>query len=252
MLEASRISVRFGGVLAVQDVDLRVEDKQVVGIVGPNGSGKTTLLNALTGVVRASGTLHIDGKPVPLGAPRRVHRAGVSRVFQHPQTFQAITVVDNVLLGHRDQTATGLTAALFLRPVMQRRDRQRRAAALDALADVGLLELAEVSASQLTYGQQRLLEIARALCASPRVLLLDEPSAGLNDDETDGLIQLLDAVRQRCAVVIVDHKIPLINRLCDHVVVMELGAKIAAGTPREVWADERVATAYLGARRSHA
>lgn len=250
MLDASGISVRFGGVVAVDDVDLVVAAGEVAGVIGPNGSGKTTLLNALTGVVPAGGALRVCGERVPLANPRRIYLAGVARVFQHPQTFAALSVLDSTLLAHRDASASGLAAAWFARPAMRRHDRRRRSDALAALDEVGLSALADAPSAQLPYGQQRLAEIARALCSSPKVLLLDEPSAGLNDDETAALAAIIERVRSSgCAVVVVDHKIALIDRLCDHVTVMELGAKIAGGTPAEVWADERVAAAYLGEQR---
>jgi ABC-type branched-subunit amino acid transport system ATPase component len=247
LLEAHHISVSFGGVRAVVDLDISCEEGEVVGVVGPNGSGKTTLLNALTGIVKAEGTLAVGGRPVPLGRPRRSYGSGLFRVFQAPQMFPACSVLENVLLSVRDKAGSGLAGAWVARPLMWGHERQRWARAHAALDRVGLGSAGMLPATSLPYGQQRLVELARAIAAEPRVFMLDEPSAGLNDAETDNLAGLLpDLVKSGRAALVVDHKIDFIDRICDRVLVLELGHLVAMGPPAEVWADPRVMDAYLG------
>lgn len=247
MLRADGIEVRFGGVRAVDGVTLEVAEGARVGLVGPNGSGKSTFLNAVTGVVPAIGRLTLDGDELPLGRPGRVRRAGVARTFQTPQNFADLACIENVLLADADRALTGLMGAWFARPAMWRRERQRWHRAMAQLEQVGLAEHATSPASLLSYGQQRLLELARSLVGNPRVLLLDEPSAGLNAAETDHLAELLLEVnRLGISLLVVDHKIGFIGNVCDHVVVLDQGQVIATGAPAEVWQDERVMRAYLG------
>jgi ABC-type branched-subunit amino acid transport system ATPase component len=249
VLTADGVSVSFGGVRAVSDVSLEVGPDELLGLVGPNGSGKTTFLNAICGIVPAKGALEVDGAEVPLGRPRAAWRAGLARVFQAPQAFEALSCLENVLLSSADPAMRGVTGAWVVRPDMWRRERRRWARAMDALDVVGLAGYALQPAAMLTYGQRRLLELARALAADPKVLLLDEPSAGLNDAETAGLGDLLRQVRGGgLALLLIDHKVDFIDLLCDRIVVLELGQVIAEGPPQDVWRDRRVMSAYLGVR----
>jgi branched-chain amino acid transport system ATP-binding protein len=247
MLQADGIAVSFGGVRAVDDVSLGARRDELVGLVGPNGSGKTTLLNALCGVVPARGRVTVDGRPLRLGHPTSTARAGVARVFQTPQVFDQLTCLENVMLGSSDRRGRGLAGAWLGRWDMWRREDDRAAAAAGLLDQVGLADRGQEVASVLSYGQRRLLELARALASDPKVLLLDEPSAGLNDAETDALAELLRGLRRTGrALVVVDHKVDFLDRVCDRLVVLELGRVIAEGTPDTVWSDQRVVDAYLG------
>ncbi|WP_406286592.1 ABC transporter ATP-binding protein [Embleya sp. NBC_00896] len=247
VLSARDIRVDFGGVRAVDAVSVDVYRGEVVGVIGPNGSGKTTLLNAITGVVPASGELYVGGVPVRLGSPERARRAGLVRMFQTPQPVRALTCVENVLLATSDTRHRGLLAAWLLRPLMARVEQERLAGAQAALDRVGLGDRAELSAGVLTYGEQRLLDIARGIAAVPRVLMLDEPSAGLNSRETDALLLLLRAVAaDGVGLLVVDHKIDFIDALCDRITVLETGRVVAEGVPAAVWRDRRVMDAYLG------
>ncbi|MFN8036483.1 MAG: ATP-binding cassette domain-containing protein [Acidimicrobiia bacterium] len=252
MLRAEDLSVQFGAVRAVDGVSLEVGDGEIVGLVGPNGSGKTTFLNAVCGVVPARGRLEIAGRAVRLGTPRAAVRAGVARVFQAPQTFESLSCIENVLLGSANHRARGLLGATVLRRRMLAVERRRWLQAAEALALVGLEGAAATYAGMLTYGDRRLLDVARALVSSPRVLLLDEPSAGLDDLETAALADLLLRVHEErgLPILVIEHKIDFLDRLCDRVVVLDVGAVIAAGPPDEVWRDERVMTAYLGVSRA--
>ncbi len=247
LLQADDISVSFGGVHAVSSVSAHCTSGELLGIIGPNGSGKTTFLNALTGVVEATGQLVVDGQPVPLGTPAGSYRAGLVRVFQAPQMFPSFTVLENVLVASRDRTATGFLASWGLRRRMFDHERRRWRTAQDALERVGLVGLAAEPATSLSYGNQRLIEMARAMVAMPKVLMLDEPSAGLNDAETGNLADLIVGLRaDGLGILVVDHKIDFIDRICDRIMVLELGRTIAEGRPDAVWSNPLVMDAYLG------
>jgi branched-chain amino acid transport system permease protein len=247
ILVARGVSVSFGGVRAVDDVTIVLKRNEILGLIGPNGSGKSTFLNAVIGVVSADGALEVDGKRIALGQPVPVRRAGVLRSYQTPQTYLGLTCIENVLLSAADRRYTGIVASTVLRPLMLRHERARWRRAAEALARVGLLDRAEESAATLSYGQQRLLELARAIAGEPSVVLLDEPSAGLNAAETETLADHLRSLRaEGVSLLVVDHKIDFISNLCDRVVVLELGRLVAEGDPRGIWDDERVVNAYLG------
>lgn len=237
---AEAIDVRrdFRGVRALDRVSLAVGEGEAVGLIGPNGSGKTTLINVLSGVIRpTAGTIRIDGRDVTRTSSHRTARLGVGRTFQQVRLFGAMTVRTNVEMG---AIARG------------HRDHDRDAGEL--LARLGLVADADRPASTLSYGAQRRLEIARALAGRPRVLLLDEPAAGMNESESDGLLAAITAARGHfgCAVLIVDHDLRLIMRLCDRIHVLAEGRTLSEGTPAEVQSDQRVIDAYLGVGSSPA
>lgn len=251
MLHAEDIGVAFGALRAVDGIDLVVAEGEAVGMVGPNGSGKSTFLNAITGVVRAHGMLQVGGRTVPLGRPQAVRRAGVARTFQTPQIFAELTCIENVLLADAERRATGLVGAWLGRPAMWRHERARWVRAMAVLDRVGLADRAEDEAGLLSYGQQRLLELARSLVGEPRVLLADEPSAGLNAAETGELAALLGGLhRDGVSLLVVDHKIDFIESVATRVVVLQLGRVIAEGPPAEVWQHAEVVDAYLGRART--
>lgn len=249
-LDARHVSVRFGGVLACDGIDLRLDPGEVVGLTGPNGSGKSTFLNAVSGLVDASGEIRVNGDPLPLGAPAHVARRGVARTFQTAQTWTALSCLENVLLGARDHRHHGLAGALLQRSRMLRVERDRWREAAGALERCGLGDQARRPAAALTYGQRRMLELARTIVGHPEILLLDEPAAGLNEEETAFLAQALAALgADGTSILVVDHKIDFLDRLCDRIVVLSLGKVIADAAPEEVWQDEGVIDAYLGSSR---
>jgi ABC-type branched-subunit amino acid transport system ATPase component/ABC-type branched-subunit amino acid transport system permease subunit len=247
VLDAADIGVQFGGVRAVDGVSLSVLENEILGLVGPNGSGKTTFLNALSGVVPAAGSLRVRGEPVRLGRVGRVRALAVLRTYQAPQTYDHLTCIEDVLLSTADRSRTGMVSASFERLGVVRRDRARWEAATLALERVGLTPLAEESTARLSYGQRRLLELARAINGQPRILLLDEPSAGLDASETDQLVAHLRRLQgEGVSMLLVDHKLDFITALCDRVAVLELGRLVAVGPAATVFEDQRVVDAYLG------
>ncbi len=247
VIEAEDIRVQFGGVVAVDGVSLALHENEILGLVGPNGSGKTTFLNALTGVVDATGSMRVLGNPVGLGRPGRIRGFGVLRTFQAPQTYAHLTCIEDVLLSTTDRKYTGMSSAAFARPLMDSHERDRWAGAMVALDRVGLADLAELPTSRLSYGQRRLLELARVIYGEPKALMLDEPSAGLNASETDQLAVYLQGLKDDgVAIWLIDHKLDFITSLCDRVAVLELGHLVAVGPSATVFADQRVVDAYLG------
>jgi ABC-type branched-subunit amino acid transport system ATPase component len=248
VFEATDISVHFGGVVAVDQVSLALMRREVVGLIGPNGSGKSTFINAVTGLVPATGRLTVDGHPVKLGRAGRVARLGVLRTFQTPQIHDQMTCLENVLVGLSQRNLRSVPVAWFRRRAMMKTEREHWATAFAALGFVRLQAKTQVPAKELSFGERRRLELARVYAAQPRVLFLDEPAAGLNQRETAELVRLLQnwAGDNGPALLIVEHKIDFLERLCDRIVVLELGRQIAAGEPAAVWADPRVMDAYLG------
>jgi branched-chain amino acid transport system ATP-binding protein len=247
VLKATDISVHYGGVYAVNKVSLELHDGTVLGVVGPNGSGKSTLLNALSGVVAATGHLEVDGRRIRLGRPTRVRRAGVLRTFQTPQTFTELSCIENVMLSASDIRGGSLFGSFLGRPLMWRSERVRMADAYAALERVGLAHLATRSAHGLAYGQNRHLEIARAIAGRPKFLAMDEPSAGLNQAETAELAVLVKSfAADGMTMLVVDHKIDFLRQICDRMLVLQLGQIIADGPPDEVFSDPAVVDAYLG------
>lgn len=247
ILHAQDISVSFGAVQACSDITLEVHEGEILGLIGPNGSGKSTFMNAITGVVPASGAVTVAGVGIPMERPGDARRAGMVRAYQTPQNFMALSCIDNVCLSDLDETGSSVWEAVLRRRATMNHERRRWQSAAAALERVGLLAQAESPASLLTYGQQRLLELARGMAGNPIVLLLDEPSAGLNQSETDNLADLLTQLgREGLPMLLVDHKIDFVDQLCDRLVVLQEGSVIASGETSEVWSDQAVVDAYLG------
>ena len=248
MLEATDISVLYGGFQALRGVSLRAAPGSIVGLVGPNGSGKSTLLNVIAGGQRpAAGSLRLDGHAIPMGRPERMARHGIGRAFQVPRLARRLTVFQNVQIGAPDQPGERVSN-LFLRPARVRlRERAVSVAAHEALRRVDLAHKAGDYAGDLSGGQQKLLSLAMLLMAHPRVLLLDEPAAGVNPVLVERQVQLLRELRDEGRIIVlVEHNMEMIADACDRVIVLDAGEVIAEGTPSAVRTDERVMRSYLG------
>ena len=249
----SRLTVRdlrvsFGGVQALDGIDLDLRAGEILGIVGPNGSGKSTFLNALTGLVAAHGEVRIDGQQCRLGGPGWSRHLGVIRAFQTPQIYLELSCLDNVSVADSDRRGTGVFSAL-LRPVStHRRELQRAERARDALRALGADDLVGRPVGALSYGERRWVELSRGFVANPGIVLLDEPSAGLNDEETQRLGAVVHRLRDRGAsIIVVDHKVDFISEVSERVVVFDFGKIIAEGSPSEVFTNPDVIEAYTGA-----
>ena len=247
ILEASGVIMRFGGLTAVRNVDLTVNSGEIVGLIGPNGAGKTTFFNCLTGLyIPTEGTVRYKGTVLP-PKPHLVTTAGIARTFQNIRLFANMTVLENVLVGRHTRTKEGLFSALIRGPRYHKAEAASRARAMELLEFIGLENKAEHLAKNLPYGEQRKLEIARALASEPGLLLLDEPTAGMNPQETRATEELVFAIRDKgIAVLVIEHDMRFIFNLSDRVACLVQGEKLVEGTSEVVQNDERVIAAYLG------
>ncbi|QTL05531.1 ABC transporter ATP-binding protein [Aquabacter sp. L1I39] len=248
LLAVEDIGISFGGLVAVDKVGFQVEAGQVFSIIGPNGAGKTTLFNLVTGIYKPSrGEVRLGGARVTGLAPHLLTRRGMSRTFQNLQVFFRMSAVENVMVGCHLSEKTGFLADLLGLPSVMRQNRATRATALALLERVGLKEVADVSAGSLPYGALKRLEIARALAANPKVLLLDEPAAGCNAVETEAIDELIGEIaKSGIGVVLIEHDMKLVMKISDRVLVLAQGKRLAEGPPREVRNDPAVIAAYLG------
>jgi branched-chain amino acid transport system ATP-binding protein len=254
LLSVNRVTKRFGGLTANDAISFEVPEKTVFAVIGPNGAGKTTLFNAISGFFPPTeGSIAFDGADITGVPQRKIAARGLVRTYQLVQLFKDLTVAENVHVGFHLVTKGAIGAAL-LRPRWVREQEARIAREThELLAFVGLSAQADMQADTLPYGQQRLLEVARALAASPKLLLLDEPAAGLNTDETAKLADTILRIRDRgITVLLIEHDMSLVMRIAEHIVVLDFGKKIAEGTPGEIKAHPDVIAAYLGTEAAHA
>ena len=252
LLKVENLTIRFGGLVAVDDVSIHIDVGEFIGLIGPNGAGKTTFFNSITGnLVPTSGKISYDGKSLIKKAPDKISHMGISRTFQNIRIFPKMSVLENVCLPLHSEPNYNVFSAMLGLPYTRRRDKQLNDEAMSFLERLGIAEYKDHQAGALAYGLQRRLEIARALAAHPKLLLLDEPAAGMNNDECLELVELLKGIYKEydLTVMLIEHHIDVVLSLCDRIYVLNIGKLLAEGTPSEIQSNPDVIRAYLGERR---
>ena len=249
LLEVSNLGIAFGGLQAVAQLDLKIEQGQLYGLIGPNGAGKTTVFNMLTGVYKPTeGDIILDGKNITGQSPATISKAGIARTFQNIRLFNDLTVLDNVKVGLHNQVQYPMWAGILRLPSFYEKEREMNKQAMKLLKIFDLDKEADLKASSLPYGKQRKLEIARALATNPKLLLLDEPAAGMNPNETAELMNTIKFVRDtfNISILLIEHDMNFVMGICEYITVLNYGRELARGTGGEVRNNPKVIAAYLG------
>lgn len=249
ILEAKNIGIQFGGLKAVDNFDLEIFENEIVGLIGPNGAGKTTTFNMLTGVyVPTSGDILINGKSVVGLKPYQIVERGIARTFQNIRLFENLSVIDNVKVAFQKNMSYSILSAILKLPRYWKEEREVDEKARELLAIFDMENLADVTAKNLPYGKQRKLEIARALATDPKILMLDEPAAGMNPQETKELMESIALIKEKfkVSILLIEHDMNLVMGICERLVVLNYGTMLAKGTPDEIKQNPEVIKAYLG------
>lgn len=253
MLEAKNVSMKFGGLFALDDVNMSVNQGEIRGLIGPNGSGKTTLLNVITGFyVPTSGAVNLEGEKISGKSINNISQYGLSRTFQNIALFSEMTALENIVTAACTHQTTNLLSAIFKTPKLKKQEKECYDKAYKLLEFVGLKDKADTKATNLAYGQQRLLEIARAMATNPKILLLDEPVAGMNEQESADTAKLVHKLRETgLTIILIEHHMKFVMELCDSITVLNSGKVIAQGTPAQIQSNEDVIECYLGKKRGN-
>jgi len=249
LLEIRNVTMQFGGVVAIDDLTFKVKEGETYGLIGPNGAGKTTIFNIITGnYLPTKGIVLFNGEDITGVKPNKIVYKGIARTFQNIRLFKSMSVLENVLIGFHDQIKYSYFEAIFRLPRYHKYEKRIRVEAMGILEEFGLSEYANYPATALSYGNQRKVEIARALATKPKLLLLDEPAAGMNPIETRELSEIIDKIKRDydLTILLIEHDMKFVNSICNRVTVLDYGEKIFEGTPADAIVDSKVVSAYLG------